>query len=81
MFSRINWNRKNPILVSTSDISEHEPITFIILLRGVAVFLILWDHIASWLDTWDISWLPLSFIRDYLTIPLGIIQDFGFVGV
>ena len=65
----------------TSNSFEKEPITFIIFLRGVAVFLIYWAHLASWLDTWEVSWLPMDFIRNYFTEPLGIIQDFGFMGV
>ena len=68
-------------LLPTSNSFEKEPISFIIFLRVVAVFLILWAHIAGWLDAWNVSWLPLDLFRKYVTVPLGIIQDCGFIGV
>jgi peptidoglycan/LPS O-acetylase OafA/YrhL len=57
-------------------------IGFIQLLRGVAVLLVMWDHlVGSWLDTNHRSWVPLREVRDYVTAPTGIIQDFGWLGV
>lgn len=55
---------------------------FITLLRGVAVLLIAWDHmIGSWLDWQNVTWMPLELSRQFITKPLGIIQDFGAIGV
>ena len=52
------------------------------LLRGIVVLLVLWDHvIAGWTSNHGRSWLPLSTIRDWVSGPLVIIQDFGFLGV
>ena len=36
---------------------------------------------GAWLDYGKISWWPLEFSRQYITQPLGICEDFGFIGV
>jgi exopolysaccharide production protein ExoZ len=57
-------------------------IRFIELLRGPAALFVVWDHlVAIWLDTSGKSWFLLRTVREYITTPLGIIQDFGFFGV
>jgi len=44
--------------------------------------LVVYDHlIAVFLDRTGRTWLPLTWMRTYVTQPLGIIQDFGFLGV
>ncbi len=54
----------------------------IALLRGLAVLLVLWDHVVGgWTTSNGRSWVPLEAVRDWVTSPLGIIQDFGFFGV
>jgi peptidoglycan/LPS O-acetylase OafA/YrhL len=70
------------LLRSGETLKEHKEFGFITLLRVTAVFLITWDHlVGTWLDNNKISWLPLNLVRQYVTQPLGIIQDFGFIGV
>ena len=61
---------------------RNEEISFIALLRGVACLLVVWDHLAGiWLDSAGKTWLPLTLVREYVTTPLAVIQDFGFFGV
>ncbi|WP_171632545.1 acyltransferase family protein [Paenibacillus plantarum] len=55
---------------------------FLEILRVLAVLFVIWDHmVANWLDRNKQVWLPLNIIREYVTKPLAIIQDFGFLGV
>jgi len=66
----------SPQATSTKEIG------FIQLLRGVAVLLVMWDHlVGGWLDTNHRTWVPLQAVRNYVTTPTGIIQDFGWLGV
>jgi peptidoglycan/LPS O-acetylase OafA/YrhL len=63
---------------------EHKPteIRFLVALRGIACLMVVWDHLVGiWTDTYAISFAPLTFVRQYITKPLGIIQDFGYLGV
>ncbi len=54
----------------------------IAMLRGLAVLLVLWDHVVSgWSKSNGRSWLPLQTVQSWISNPLGIIQDFGFLGV
>jgi len=54
----------------------------IALLRGVAVLLVLWDHIVGgWTKGNGRSWIGLDVVRDWVSGPFAIIQDFGFLGV
>lgn len=46
------------------------------------MLLVLWDHVVGgWTTTHGRSWLPLDAVRDWISNPLAIIQDFGFLGV
>lgn len=59
-----------------------QKINSIFLLRGIAALLVVWDHlIADWGDINAVNWPPVIVVRKYITIPLAIIQDFGFLGV
>lgn len=59
-----------------------QDIKFITLLRGIAALLVVWDHlVGNWLSNNSMVWLPIQIIREYVTTPLGIIQDFGWFGV
>lgn len=55
----------------------------IVLLRGIASFLVVYDHLFAQAG---IIWFgkvffPTDIIRKYITVPAGIIQDFGWFGV
>lgn len=68
--------------LSANKMNGREKLAFITVLRGVAVLLIAWDHmVGAWLDWGKVKWLPLEFTRRYFNRPLGIIQDFGAIGV
>jgi exopolysaccharide production protein ExoZ len=57
-------------------------IRFLVFLRGIACLLVVWDHLVGiWTDKYAISFAPLTIVRVYITKPLGIIQDFGYLGV
>ena len=57
-------------------------IRFLNLLRGVAVLLVVYDHLgAIWPEAKGRSWIVTRTVRRWVTEPLGIIQDFGFLGV
>ncbi len=59
-----------------------QSLSFINLLRCGAVFLVIWAHlIANFTTSNKVSWQPVKIVREYVTQPLGIIQDFGFFGV
>ena len=52
------------------------------LLRGVAVLLVVYDHLgAIWPELNGRSWIVNRAVRRWVNEPLGIIQDFGFLGV
>ena len=54
----------------------------IALLRGIAVLLVVWDHGAgSWNVNHGRSWRAVELSQDWITHPLGIIQDTGWLGV
>jgi peptidoglycan/LPS O-acetylase OafA/YrhL len=62
--------------------AKTEDITFISILRAVAVLLVIWDHLIGIFVTRNkINLAPVKFVQDYVNTPLGIIQDFGFFGV
>jgi len=55
---------------------------FLDYLRALAAWLVVWDHLANvFLHDRGRVFLPAEFIRDNITAPLGIIQDFGWFGV
>jgi peptidoglycan/LPS O-acetylase OafA/YrhL len=57
-------------------------IDFLDALRGLAVLLVLWDHlVGQYLMQSHLSWWPHSVVHTYVNVPLGIIQDFGWFGV
>jgi peptidoglycan/LPS O-acetylase OafA/YrhL len=59
-----------------------ENLAFIELLRGVAALLVVWDHmIGAYTTSHNIDFAPVNVVRDYITKPLAIIQDFGFLAV
>jgi peptidoglycan/LPS O-acetylase OafA/YrhL len=57
-------------------------ITFIHLLRAVAVLLVVYAHmVGSYLADTKLTWLPNTLLEAHFIAPLGIIQSFGFMGV
>jgi peptidoglycan/LPS O-acetylase OafA/YrhL len=57
-------------------------IKFLTLLRAAAPLLVVWDHFgAVWPNRNDRSWFVNENVRDYVNAPLGVIQDFGWLGV
>lgn len=55
---------------------------FLDYLRALAAWLVVWDHLANvFLHDRGRVFRPAEFIRDNITAPLGIIQDFGWFGV
>lgn len=61
---------------------EKKNINFITLLRGPAALLVVFAHlVGEWLEKNQLDWAPFTLIREYVTAPLAIIQNFGFFGV
>jgi peptidoglycan/LPS O-acetylase OafA/YrhL len=57
-------------------------IVFLDALRGPAALLVVYDHLAgTFLDQYKAHWAVLDFVRRRISEPLGIIQDFGWLGV
>lgn len=57
-------------------------IAFLDFLRSLAIILVLWDHlVGQWLGWRRRSWLPLTLVDRFGARPLGVIQDFGWLGV
>lgn len=57
-------------------------IIFLDLLRVLAVLLVIWDHlIGEWLDKNEVKWFFADIVKSFIDVPLGIIQNFGFLGV
>jgi len=55
---------------------------FLDILRGSASLLVVWDHIFSiWPHYNNISIGIVSIVQTYVNKPLGLIQDFGWLGV
>ena len=55
---------------------------FINLLKAVALFMIVYDHIVPFnLKGMGYRWLPMEWIEAALIRPFGIIEDFGYLGV
>ncbi|OJV93161.1 MAG: hypothetical protein BGO39_14670 [Chloroflexi bacterium 54-19] len=48
----------------------------------MAALLVVWDHlIGAYTTNHGIDFTPVNIVRDYITKPLAIIQDFGFLAV
>ena len=57
-------------------------IVFLDVLRALAILFVLWDHlVGQWLGQRGRGWLPLTKIDQFVTGPLDIVQDFGWLGV
>ncbi|THD52622.1 acyltransferase [Phenylobacterium sp.] len=55
---------------------------FLDYLRAVAAWLVVWDHMANLVpQRMGQPFAPAGWVRDNVTDPLGIIQDFGWFGV
>jgi exopolysaccharide production protein ExoZ len=55
---------------------------FLDWLRGFAAWLVVYDHlIAIYTRDRALDFTPVNYITEYITQPLGIIQDFGWLGV
>lgn len=75
-------DKKMPGTQSNGAVTETARIDFIVTLRALAVLLVLWDHLVGhWLKRKHLSWWPHSVVHEYVNVPLGIIQDFGWLGV
>lgn len=68
-----------------SDVVSLSPlprINFLNALRGIAVGLVLWDHMASaWPTASGFGYRPQVWAAHWFFLPLGIVQDGGFLGV
>ena len=54
----------------------------IALVRAIAILMVVWDHGAGlWTQRHRRSWIPLRTVQDWVTHPLGVIQDMGWIGV
>lgn len=61
---------------------DDNKILFLNILRGPAALLVMWDHFTGvWPEKMKEHWFISEIVREYVNIPLGIIQDFGFMGV
>jgi peptidoglycan/LPS O-acetylase OafA/YrhL len=55
---------------------------FLDWLRAIAAWLVVWAHmVAHHTKNTATSFLPATYVEEYITTPLGIIQDFGWFGV
>ncbi|THD60560.1 acyltransferase [Phenylobacterium sp.] len=55
---------------------------FLDYLRTVAAWLVVWDHLANIVpEALGHPFIPAHWVRDNITGPLGVIQDFGWFGV
>jgi peptidoglycan/LPS O-acetylase OafA/YrhL len=62
--------------------TDRQNIPFIALLRAIACLLVVWCHLVSgWVASHGLQFSPLDVTHAYVTQPLVIIQDFGFLGV
>lgn len=51
-------------------------------LRGVAALLVVWAHlVGQWLPARGLAWGPAAQVERFVSGPLNITQDFGFLGV
>ena len=64
-------------------IRSDNKILFLNILRGPAALLVMWDHFTgAWPEIAEKGhWFISDIVREYINTPLGIIQDFGFMGV
>lgn len=64
------------------DDEKKKNINFISILRVMAILFVMWDHMVPFiLDGLEYNWYPLQFVRNFISDPLAIMQDFGSFGV
>ena len=62
--------------------SKNARFLFLDYLRVIAVLLVVYDHLCgAYPKTKGYNFLPHNYIEKFINVPLGIIQDFGFLGV
>ena len=71
-----------PSVASSEKAPAGARIDFIDTLRGLAVLMVLWDHLVGiYLDKSHQTWWLHGWVSRYVNEPLGIIQNFGWLGV
>jgi peptidoglycan/LPS O-acetylase OafA/YrhL len=52
------------------------------LLRGLAALMVVWAHLVGYyLEVTDRSWWPFYAVHRFIEIPMGIVENFGYLGV
>lgn len=52
------------------------------LLRGIAALMVVWAHLVGYyLEVTDRSWLPFYAVHRFVEVPMGIVENFGYLGV
>lgn len=71
------------LLVGLVDMGErNEQFYFLDVLRGLAAWLVVWDHLfAVWPEQNGFTLPFVRLVREYINQPMGIVQDFGWLGV